>query len=162
MEFVWPLITEKKVTGYENKLIEQEKIEVEFHKRTPSEYISRQLGEEVLILFGFAATMIFLGFLAGIREAMTQEEYYISEQRPGYVIATLNDSMVIFVKYDSSTNTILKEYIIQPLDICLKLQKQRIGRLIRPPQTPDNKTNTSDQKRIEAPSLTHRIRAPNS
>ena len=134
LEFIFPLVSQNKIKGYENKLKEQEKIEAEFHKSTPSEYVSKVIGETGLSLAGLAVGMLLLGYFAGLREARTQEEFFVAAERPGYVIAILNDSMALFVKYDPNTHTLGNEYLIEPMGQSLQLRKERIGRLVAPPE----------------------------
>lgn len=144
-EFVFPLLSQKKIKGYENKLKEQEKIEVEFHKSTPSEHLSKAFGEIFLFLVALSIGMISLAYLSGLREAKTREEYFVAANHPDYVIANLSDTMALFVKYDPKTRTLKNEYLIVTIGQSLQVHKEHIGRLLPSPIS-KNVTNTENPK----------------
>lgn len=134
LEFGFPLIAQRHIRGYENKLLEQERTERQVQKRTLLEHAANAIGERGLTLAGGVLLTLGLAYMVGRRSAKTQEEFFVLTNRPGYVIAAMDDKIIILAAYDSATRILTGTYELEQFSDsrALTLRKEHIGRLASP------------------------------
>lgn len=80
LEFAFPLLTQRKIQGYKNKLTEQEKLEENFNKKSKqaiSRYIIDKIGLSSLGIIVVIFFAIFISFASGENHAIKKEDFLI-------------------------------------------------------------------------------------
>ena len=103
--FIYPLITQRKVKGYSNKIIAQ----YEFEKKEGSKNIItsniKTIGKDNIITIFFAFLIAFVMFQNGHSNALSNTEYYLYEDK---VVVRIYGDYLICSDYDESNNTLSK------------------------------------------------------
>jgi hypothetical protein len=131
-DFVFPLITQRRVAGYENKLLAQHKIDDA--QTTLLNLIGKRYGDRGVGLVFAAFVLILFAHSVGYANAKEQEDFFVVGDAPGYVVAAIDDDMVILVAYDATTMTLKRAYTIRRLasEHVWQLEKKHIGKLVQP------------------------------
>lgn len=129
LEFVTPLSTNRKVAGYENKLLAQEEIERAYHRSTPTQHLANLLGEDGVRLIWVGVALVLIGGAKGSKDARTEENYYAVESHPGYVVASFHEGSAILVKYDQKSFKLVPEFVLVPLSGETAIRKMHVGKL---------------------------------
>lgn len=139
-EFVFPLIVHRKVSGYENKLLAHEEIERNARQYSLVYQAQGLIGRGFFLLIAAALFFVTLSSLAGVKSAKNQTEYYTLKDRPGYVVAAMEDAVVILAGYDEKTLALTGIYQVERMSDsrAWTFQKQYIGKLSSP-QKPSKK-----------------------
>ena len=82
-------------------------------------------------LSGFSILLILLSHLVGIKTAANQEEFFVLSDRPAYVVALMDDNLMVLASYDSTTSKLTGTYRIARLAESREweMQKRRTGKL---------------------------------
>ena len=141
-EFVFPLIVHRKVVGYENKLKAQMEIERNAQQHLLVGRARRAFGDSAVRLAGISLLIIYLAYFVGIRAAKNQEEFFVLTDRPGAIVAAIDDNVVILANYDQTALSLTGSYQVERLSEsrAWKLQRRRIGKLTGPKS---NKTSVT-------------------
>lgn len=99
-EFVFPLIVNRKISGYENKLLAQEAIEEEAQKHTLLEKAESVIGVGGLRLLAFALLLLIMARVIGVNVAKNQEDFYALADRPNAVVLSMHENVLILGNYD--------------------------------------------------------------
>ena len=131
-EFVWPLITQPQVAGYKNKLLAQDNFDAAqntFWDRIGNRYGYKGVGLVVAVL-----VLIFVAHSVGYSNAKEQEDFFVLADAPGYVVAAMDDDVILLVAYDPATMTLKRAYTIRRLasEHVWQLEKKHIGKLVQP------------------------------
>ena len=131
--FIFPLITQRKLHGYENKLLAQEK--VMFASNMLTDEVGASIGRGVLLLAIASYVLIVFANSLGHQTAKNQEDYFVLTGTPDHVVAAMDDDMIILVAYDPAAMTLKRQYTIQRLtsERVWLLEKKHIGKLLEPP-----------------------------
>lgn len=134
-ELVFPLIVNRKVVGYENKLRAQEDIERNAQKHSLAEKAALVMGESGLRLAVAALLLLLLATVVGNNAARNQKDYYVLAEPPNAVVLSMGENILILGTYDPRTMTLSGTYIVEQLSDSHRwsLEKKRIGRLKGPP-----------------------------
>lgn len=135
-EFVFPLIAQRKIIGYENKLLEQEELERHVAQHSLLDRAVIAFGKSALRLLVAAVLLIFVSYSVGLRAAINQEEFFVLADRPGYVVAAVEDNLLILAAYMPATLTLTGTYQVERLSDSRTwtLQKAHIGKLAVAPK----------------------------
>lgn len=135
-EFVFPLIVNRKIVGYENKLLAQEAIEEEAQKHTLLEKTKGIIGEDGLRLLAFSLILLIMATVIGGNTAKNQEDFYVLAGRPNAVILSMHENVLILGNYDPETLMLSGSYVLEQLSDAhqWKLEKRKIGKLKPPPK----------------------------
>jgi hypothetical protein len=131
--FIFPLISQRQVRSYENKLLAQEKVEARSDLLLDA--VGRRMGDKAL-LFAFAAfVLVYFANSLGYTTAKNQQDYFVLADMPDHVVAAMDDDMVVLVGYDPTAMTIRRQYIIRRFssEPVWLLEKKHIGKLREPP-----------------------------
>jgi cbb3-type cytochrome oxidase subunit 3 len=99
--FVWPLVTQRKVQGYENKVKEQALIEA-----GGNDIYGTLLGRfdrTTTITFLFAIAMMVFAYGDGRRSAIEQEEYNLVEGEQNVALLRVYGEVIVSVAFDPKT-----------------------------------------------------------
>lgn len=131
--FILPLITQRKIRGYENKLLAQEKDEAA--GITLIDEARQRIGKKTLSFIVASFVLLYFAYAVGNKAARDQEEYFVLADMPDYVVAAMDDDMIILVGYDRAAMTLQRAYIIRRLasETAWLLEKKHVGRLLQPP-----------------------------
>ena len=134
LELVFPLLTQRKIARYEDKLAAQEKVESKV--TTPADHLAKRIGKKAFLLVLAAYILINFSHSVGYRAAKEQEEFFVLDDTPGYVVAMMDDDIVVLVAYDPESSTLKRSYDVRRLSssqASWRLRKKKIGRLNGPP-----------------------------
>lgn len=133
-EFLFPLIVNRKIAGYEEKLLAQEEIERNAQKHSFASQVASLIGEDMLRLAVVVALLVLLANLVGARAAKTQTEFYVLADRPGYVVAAIEENTLVLAAFDTKESKLTGAYQIEQLSESHPwvLEKRFIGRLAPP------------------------------
>ncbi|HKP02334.1 MAG TPA: hypothetical protein VJU77_03145 [Chthoniobacterales bacterium] len=133
-EFVFPLLTQRDVEGYENKIAAQEKVEAGVTDLT--DHLVRRIGNKVFLLLFAAYVLINFAHSLGYSAAEFRQDFFVLADRPDYVVALMDDELVVLVEYDPAHLRLKKKYDIRRMtsQSRLLLQKRHIGKLEAPPK----------------------------
>ena len=129
--FVFPLIAQREVVGYDNKLLAQQKVENAAQQHMLLDQIGERIGHNRMLLILAAIALLSFAHGVGYRNASDQEEFFVVADAPGYVVAAINDEMMVLAAYDPISLVLKKEYIVRRFasDHASLLQKKHIGKL---------------------------------
>lgn len=135
-ELAFPLIVQRKVVGYENKLLAQENIERNAQKHTLTGKAAGVLGESGVSLAAAALLLLLLANIVGNNAARNQEEFYVVAARSNTVVLSMEDNILILGTYDPKTMTLSGTYLVEQLSDShyWSLEKQHVGKLKEPPK----------------------------
>lgn len=134
LELVFPLFTQRKIASYGDKLAAQEK--VESNVTTPLDHFAKRIGRKAFVLVFASYVLMHFAYAVGYRAAKEQEEFFMLDDAPGYVVATMDDDMIVLVAYDPETSTLKGSYDVRrhsSSHSSWRLQKRKIGKLNAPP-----------------------------
>lgn len=139
-EFVFPLIVHRNVSGYEKKLLAQVDIERNAQQHSLTSWASGLIGDGLFRLIAVAVLVVYLASLIGTKVAKNQTEFYIFKDRPGHVVAAMEDEVVILAGYDEKTLALTGSYQVERMSETRPwiFQKRFIGRLSAP-KKPSNR-----------------------
>jgi hypothetical protein len=131
---IFPLITQREIRGYENKLLAQEKVEAA-RGNTLIDEARRRIGDKALSVIIAAFVLLYFAYAVGKKAAKDQEDYFVLADTPDHVVAAMDDDMVILVAYDPAAMILKRAYTIRRLNSerVWQLEKKHIGKLLEPP-----------------------------
>lgn len=135
-ELVWPLITQKRVKGYEQKIDAQEDVDIRYQQRTVIGYLHEKLGHEYFQVIYAALILLVLAHLLGGNSARTKETFFVLADAPGYVVVSMDDNMAVLAGFDTETLTLNGLFKVQRFadDRTWSLREEKIGRLKAKPK----------------------------
>lgn len=131
-EFIWPLITQRGIKGYEAKLAAQENLELKVI--TVTDLMAQKAGKSylliVLILFGLG----WLAFNAGLDKARRQEEFLVARfMDKDMAVLRIYDTHLIAAAFDSKTKEVERTFHVIRLEtketIAIEFRLRSIGPL---------------------------------
>lgn len=133
-EFVFPLIVHRNISNFEDKLIAQEDVEKNAKKHSLHSRISSVIGEDMLRLAVVISVLILLAYLVGLRNAKNQTEFYMLTDRPGQIVAIIEDDVIVLAAFDEKTSKLSGQYQVERLSDSHPwiFEKRKIGRLSSP------------------------------
>jgi len=127
--FVWPLFTQKNVVGYENKVIEQARLEANSKDIFGS--LFEQVDRSTYITLCFVVAMIIFAYGDGRRSAIEQEEFNLLAGTPNVALIRIYGDISVFVEFDPKEKRL--NGLVRVAKISegkeLSLRKTAIGRL---------------------------------
>lgn len=132
-ELIFPLITQRKTSGYENKLLAQEKVETTFTSLLGE--ANKRFGSLFIAIIFTALILLSFAHSVGYKAAKEQEDYFVLTDTPGYIVAAMDDDVLVLAAYDQIAMTVRRAYIVRRLtpERAWPLEKRHIGRLVGPP-----------------------------
>jgi len=125
-EFILPLITQKNIPGYVNKIKAQKKIN--FEDDTFMDKIALKIGPSLfLMIYIFILTSEAFYFAGGIK-AKYKTVFLTSTKTPDVVYLEKGDNFLIGCKFDRNTNTLTNPLVIEPLNKN-SVSFEKLGRL---------------------------------
>ncbi len=112
-ELIFPLITQKSIKGYEQKLLAQEAIEANVQKFTLLDKVAETFGEHSIRLAAFGLILLVLGNELGIKTAKEKTDFFVLTDTPGFVVVDMDDNTIILAEYDSKTLTLTGLYQVE-------------------------------------------------
>jgi len=113
--FAFPLITQRKIAGYENKLLGQEKIERDADSHSLNAHVARALGERELLMGALCILLVYFSYLVGVGAAIRKEDFLVLDDRPGFVVAALDEELLVLAGYDPVTRKLTGYYQVERL-----------------------------------------------
>lgn len=128
-DFIWPLITQRKIHGYRKKLIEQDKLDSKKSFTLP-DFLSKYMPTIMLIAIALSVLYVVASF-EGKRAAAIKEEFLIPSTYPHSVVLKTYRDYLICAQLNSDNTSIEAEYFFIKLgdDSNLKLTPQKLGPL---------------------------------
>lgn len=113
--FVFPLITQRNIAGYENKLLGQEEIERTADSHSLNAHVARALGGSALLVGALCVLLVYFSYFVGFGAAVRKENFLVLDGRPGYVVAALDDELLVLAGYDPATRKLTGNYQVERL-----------------------------------------------
>lgn len=135
-DFVFPLIVHRGVNGYENKLIAQESIEKDSHQHSLIGHVAGTLGYNPVRIVAIIVLLIYFSHLVGVKAARDQREFFILTDRPNYIVAAIDENIVVLANYDQTKSALTGTYQVERLSDSRTwtLQMRHIGNIAAPPK----------------------------
>jgi hypothetical protein len=129
--FGWPLITQRKVKGYENKLVEQVRIETAWND-IYGDVLSRVDRSTHILLIVVAAIMVF-AYGDGRRNALEQEDFDVVGQDSNTIVLRIYGEIVVMAALDAATHQLSGLLTVQKLseERGIEIRRTKLGRLKR-------------------------------
>lgn len=126
--FVSPLITQRKVQGYRNKLIAQDKIDT---ATNPLNYIERHIGRSAVIILLLLLPLIALPYFNGETNATEQESFLVPSTYQSSVVLRIYGDNLICAELDPQGGNLTGRFFMINMDDEPRpyLSLQKIGRL---------------------------------
>jgi len=127
--FIYPLVNQKGVHGYRNKLIAQDRIS----RRTPDpfDYIAKGLGRSTVIVLLLLLPLLFLPYFNGESFAENQEEYLVPSTHQNAVVLRIYGDNLICGELDRDGKKLNGNFFVLKVDDEPRpvLSVQTVGRL---------------------------------
>lgn len=128
-DFIWPLITQRKIHAYRKKLVKQDKLDSKKSFTLP-DFLSKYM--PTIILIAVALSLLYVvAFFEGKRAAAIKEEFLIPSTYSQSVVLKTYRDYLICAQLNSDNKSIETEYFFIKLgdDPNLKLTSQKLGPL---------------------------------
>lgn len=128
-DFIWPLMTQRKIHGYRNKLAEQYKIDTQPLFTLP-DFLRRY--KTSIVTIAIALMLLFLiASYEGKRAAAIKEDFLIPSSYPQSIVLKIYRDYLICAPLNSDNTSIKTEYFFIKLgdDTNLKLSSHKLGPL---------------------------------
>lgn len=99
--FVWPLITQRKVGGYENKVAEQVRLEASINDIYGT--LLGRMDRATYITLAFVMAMMVFAYGDGRRSAIEQEEFNLIEGEPNMALLRVYGEVTVSAAFDPKT-----------------------------------------------------------
>lgn len=113
--FVFPFITQRNIAGYENKLLGQEEIERAADGHSLNAHVAQSLGGSKLLVGALCVLLVYFSYFVGFGAAVRKEGFLVLDGRPGYVVAALDDELLVLAGYDPATRKLTGNYQVERL-----------------------------------------------
>ena len=113
--FAFPLVTQRKIVGYENKLLGQEKIERDADRHSLNSHVARALGGRELLAGALSILLVYFAYFVGFGAAVRKEDFLILDNRAGYLVAAFDEELLILAAYDPVTRKLTGSYQVERL-----------------------------------------------
>lgn len=135
-QFAWPLITQRKLAGYENKVAAQIEIEKNSTDILDTLLSGANRGTRIAILL--AASIMIFAYGDGRRDAFQQSTYNVKLDEPDAALIRMYGEVAIFRKFIPNTKSLTAEIQIQKLSDGepIKLKQADVGPLRKFSQPP--------------------------
>jgi hypothetical protein len=128
LELVFPLITQRNIARYEDKLAAQEKVESAV--TMPVDHFARRIGKRSFLLVFASYVLVNFSHSLGYIAAKQQEEFFVPDDAANYVVAAMDDEIAVMVAYDRGTMTLKRSYEVRRVgSTATKWHKWKLGRL---------------------------------
>ncbi len=124
---IWPFITQRNITGYENKLIEQVRLESSGAADIPSSVLSRWLDRGSIITLGFVIAILIFAYGDGRRDGIEQNEFYIADAKPTWVVLRIYGDVIISAEFDPKSHKLSGLFSITKLTETNSLTMRRVA-----------------------------------
>lgn len=113
--FILPLLTQRKVTGgYKQKLLAQEKLDIETTQNRGF-YLHKYINKLGINIIMYTFMIIILSYSAGYAEVFTKEEYYIIQNSDNVILRMYGDNLVT-AKFNRIDNEVYSNFTIRKLE----------------------------------------------
>lgn len=129
--FVFPLITQRKIAGYEKKLLAQEQFDRDADGYSLNTHVARALGGRELLVGALSLLLVYFSYLVGFGAAVRKEDFLFLDDRPGFVVAALDEELLVLAGYNPVTLKLTGTYQVERLaeNRPWVLKSMHIGRL---------------------------------
>lgn len=100
--FIWPLITQRHIPGYENKVAEQARIDSQGHDIYA--LLFARFGQATRITVICIASIMVFAYGDGRRSAFVQEEYNLLESESNVALLRIYGDVAVFSAFDPKTH----------------------------------------------------------
>lgn len=130
--FIWPLITQRGVKGYENKIVEQARLESGYDDIYKSMFSGFDSGMRITLIFVVA--IIVFAYGDGRRSAIEQEFFNRLEGDPNAIVLRIYGDVLISANFDPKTRQLDGLIRIQKMEggKWLAIRETKLGRLKKP------------------------------
>lgn len=131
--FIWPLLTQRGVLGYENKLVEQVRLEAG-SQDIYGTFLDR-FDRATNITFLFIVAMMVFAYGDGRRSAIEQEEYNLVEGEPNITLLRVYGEISVLAAFDPKTHQLsgLVRVAKIPDGKGIEIRRTNVGRLKKAP-----------------------------
>jgi len=112
-ELAFPLITQRKIKGYEQKLLAQEAIEANAQKFSLLDKVAGTFGEHTIRLVALGLVLLMLSNLLGIKTAKEKTDFFVLLDTPRFVVVDMDDNTIVLAEYDPKTLTLTGLYQVE-------------------------------------------------
>lgn len=132
-EFLFPLVSQRGIAGYEAKLLAQESIEDRARQRSLLSTARDAVGSTNYKLLLAAFILLVIGHGLGVNTAKKKEDYFVLSDAPDYVVVTMDDNLMILAGYDPTSLTLNGHLRVQRFsdERQWSLKEGRVGRLAK-------------------------------
>lgn len=125
-EFIFPVLTQRNITGYLNKLEAQNKIELEHDSLM--DMAAKAVGRRAFLFSALLFALSFLAYFAGGYEAKTLRDFMVIAEQPEKVVLKRNSDYFVVAQFDRAKKSISREFTLfqqQPF----RFNYERVGPL---------------------------------
>lgn len=128
-DFIWPLITQRKIHDYRKKLVEQDKVDSKPLFTLPN--LLRKYLTSIITIAVALSLLFLIASFEGKRAAATKEDFLIPSSYPQSIVLKTYRDYLICAQLNSDNISIEAEYFFIKLgdDPNLKLTSQKLGPL---------------------------------
>jgi hypothetical protein len=136
-EFIFPLITQRNISGYLNKLDAQNRIELEHD--TLMDLVAMAVGRKIFLFSGFLLMVSFVSYFTGGYEAKTQRDFMVISEQPERVVLKRNSGYFVVARFEREKKSISKDFaLVSTEQELFQFNYERVGPLL-----PDNLESSS-------------------
>lgn len=126
-EVLWPMWKYRHLNGLGNKVTAARAKDFEFDSAIDK--ITDKTGATPFLLLAFIYLVSIFSYLAGGYTANKQTSFFISDEKPNFVLVRKYEENWLTVKVDLENGIVLKTYELIPIDTIKTFSKRNIGRL---------------------------------
>lgn len=129
LEFIFPLLTQRKVTGYLNKLAAQEKTELE-HKNIFN-FVANSIGRKTVQIILVIFVLSFVAYFAGGYKAKTQRNFMVFVGNGEKVVLKAISGYLLVAEFDRPTKSLSSKFtLVSSEQPEFSFSYERIGPLV--------------------------------
>jgi hypothetical protein len=135
-EILWPMWKYRHLKGLGNKVAAAKAKDFEFDSALDK--VSQKIGAAPILALVFVYLLSVFSYLAGGYSANKQTSFFISDEKPNYVLIRTYNENWLAVKIDKDNGIVLNTYELVPLESIKKFSNSNIGRLEAFKENADN------------------------
>jgi hypothetical protein len=126
-ELLWPMWKYRHIKGLGNKVAAAKAKDFEFDSAIDK--VSEKVGAVPLLSLVFVYLISIFSYLAGGYSANKQTNFFMSEEKPGFILVRKFEDNWLTVKVDLANGAILKSYELVPIESIKVFSNIDLGRL---------------------------------
>lgn len=128
-EFIFPLLTQRNVPGYLNKLEAQNEMELEHD--TLIDLAANAVGRRAFLFFALLLALSFLAYFAGGYEAKAQRDFMVVGEKAEKVVLKTISGYLLVAEFDRATKSLSTKFaLVSPEQQGFRFNYERVGPLV--------------------------------